>query len=189
MASDLVPHLGYGYGATNFGNLGEVYEHLATFMSSREVAMLAMTSKEEARPWKHKVARNSAALGTQCDFHTGSPWQGHTILDVFLCGCCEEKVCDLCIRKGGRWCKGTPVRSCPGYDMSDEGRHSRTPICNLCTLNDRQLCASCHMEYEKALFDMTGDNSDVETNTEGSDAETGEEEADEEFWSDENMLD
>ena len=189
MAGYLVPHLGYGYDAMNFGNLGEVYEHLATFMSQREVAMMAMTSKEEARPWRRKVARNSAALEALCDFHTGSPWQGHTILDVFLCGCCEEKVCDLCIRKGGRWCKGTPVRSCPGYDMSDEGRHSRTPICNLCTLNDRQLCASCHMEYDKALFDMTGDNSDVETNTEGSDAETGEEEADEEFWSDENMLD
>ena len=42
---------------------------------------------------------------------------------------------------------------------------------------------------KRRFFEMTGDNSDVETNTEGSDAETGEEEADEEFWSDENMLD
>ena len=66
MAGYLVPHLGYGYGAINFGNLGEVYEHLATFMSKREVAMMDMTSKEEARPWRRKVARNrDVAMGTK----------------------------------------------------------------------------------------------------------------------------
>ena len=50
MAGYLVPHLGYGHGAVDFGDLGEVYEYLATLLSKREVAMMAMTTKAEARP-------------------------------------------------------------------------------------------------------------------------------------------
>ena len=165
MAGNLAPHLIDGHVAVNFGDLQEICEHMATFLSQKQVAMMVMTSKADVRPWRRTLARNSAVLEAQCEFHHGSPWHGHTIFDVFLCGCCTEKVCDLCIRKSGKWCGGFwPFQGCKGLGGSAVGLHEGLPLCNLCALDrqswggdNRQLCASCYLDYEQALVNRTGD--------------------------------
>ena len=165
MAGNLTQHPIYGHVAFNFGDLQEICAHMATFMSQKQVAMMVMASKADARPWRRTLARNSAVPEAQCEFHHGLPLHGHAIFDVFLCGCCTKKVCDLCIRKSGKWCGGFwPLHGCKGLGISTMGHHKGLPLCNLCALDrqswggdDRQLCASCYLDYEQALVNRTGD--------------------------------
>ena len=194
-----MPHPICGDGTATFTSLLENNcEHIATFLSQEKVSMMVMTSNTGSEPWKRALVRNSAVFAAQCERHHGSPWHGYAIFDVFLCGCCEVKVCDLCIRKSGGWCRGSPtflVNGCPGYGISTKGLHHRTPLCNLCGLEEngnRQLCASCYSDEE---HELTGDYDDEASDYESGEsswesfAYTSNEEADEESWSDEDMLD
>ena len=92
MTGSSLPHPICGYGTVTFKSLLENnYEHISAFLSQREVSMMVMTSDVGSEPWKRTLARNSAVFEAQCERHTGSPWHGYAIFDVYLCGCCEVK--------------------------------------------------------------------------------------------------
>ena len=174
MAGAFVPNPINGQDMRDFRCLwDDNYRHISTFLSQRKVGMMVHASSARSGPWREALAHNSTVLAAKCKRHEGSSCHGHAIFDLFLCGNCEKKVCDLCVRKRGMWCGGmTGLIGCPGYGISDEGLHDRTPLCHLCAVqggNNKQMCVACYSDDER---EITGNY---------------DEDSDEEIWSDEDL--
>ena len=172
--------------AADFNGLLDVNcDMVATFLSQREVAMMVMTCKAGSRPWRMAVARNNRGFEALCQLHAESSWPGYAIFNTYRCGCCEKRVCDLCIEKNGMWCPGPPdMEPCPGYGISDIGFHDRTPLCSHCTVDggsNRRLCARCFSDDER---EITGDFSASEQTSTSQSGESSWE-----SFEDEDMLD